>query len=127
MRYISSYRPQRGAGIGGLFRPIIRFFKSFLFPSAKLAVKKIAPLAKRALKSNVGRQSTKALREASVGLVADAIAGTGNRESATNHINTARKKVATALLKTSSNQKKKRSGDVLKRAYTKKNKKSFFI
>ena len=102
MRFTYPHTRQTGAGIGGIFRPLFNFFRSFIFPSAAKAAKSIAPLAKRAFNSKVGKKSTQALKEASIGLVADAISGKSDRESANTHINKAREKVANALLKSQS-------------------------
>ena len=125
MRFAPPHTRQTGAGIGGIFRPLFNFFKSFIFPSAAKAAKTIAPIAKKAFNSKVGKKSTNALKKASIGLVADAIAGKSNKESANVHINEAREKVAKALLKSQSTIKRKKPQYKTPRIQSKKIK-SFF-
>ena len=59
MRFTYPHTRQTGAGIGGIFRPLFNFFRSFIFPSAAKAAKSIAPLAKRAFNSKVGKKAHK--------------------------------------------------------------------
>ena len=90
-----------GGGIGGFFRPIIRFFKNILMPSAKR-------IGKSAIKSKVGKSSIKALKKAAVGMTADAISGGITGDTPTTHISKARSEIADAIRETQSTSKNKR-------------------
>lgn len=89
MNFRSRESSQTGGGIAGFFRPIIKFFRNI-----------IAPIAKTAIKSSVGKKSIKALKDAGIGITADAISGGFSKEGAKGHITKARNKVAQALLDT---------------------------
>ena len=87
MRFRGHNISQSGGGIAGFFRPIIRFFRNI-----------IAPIAKTAIKSSTGQKTIRALKEAGVGITADAISGNLTKSSAKDHFTKVRSKVAKALV-----------------------------
>lgn len=103
MYFGQQYPPHIGGGIGGLFRPLIKFFKNI-----------IAPAAKRIIKSDVGQKSLKAVKKAAIGITADAISGGVSKEGAKSHIGKAREEVAQALLDTQGEGKVKKKRKVRK-------------
>ena len=94
MRFRDHNTSQTGGGIAGFFRPIIRFFRNI-----------IAPIAKTAIKSPTGQKTVRALKNAAVGITADAISGNLSKSGAKAHFAKARSKVAEALV-----DSQKRSG-----------------
>ncbi len=104
MRFRTHGIPQSGGGIGGIFRPIIKFFQNV-----------IAPAAKSIIKSNLGQKGIKALKKAAVGITADAILGGVSKVGAKLHIDKARTKVAQALLDTQKRSPFQNSKSVVKR------------
>ena len=95
MRFQSNQvRHYGGGGIGGFFRPLIKFFKHIIFPSVKT-------LGKTAIKSELGRTSVKALKKAAVNMTADALsAGGPTGFSPKEHISKAKLELADALRRT---------------------------
>lgn len=91
MRFNSTHPRHFGAGgLSGFFRPIIRFFKNILLPSAR-------NIGKTVVNSKTGRKGLRALKKAAVNITADAISGGPSADTPSTHISKARAEVAKAV------------------------------
>ena len=100
MRFNAGHTPHYGGGIGGFFRPIIKFFKN-IFPNA-------VRMGKSAINSKFAKKGGKALKKAVVNITADAISGGSTAKKPSVHITNARTEVADALRDTQLRDKLKK-------------------